>query len=97
LTKELKPSSGKKIAFSTNGTGSTGGQHIEECKSIHSYLPVQSSSSSRSKSSTKQQQQQQQQKRDTLKLIEEKVVKSLELMSRREIFLNRTPVAYDLR
>jgi hypothetical protein len=32
LTKELKPSSGKKTAFSTNGADSTGGQHIEECK-----------------------------------------------------------------
>ena len=27
-----------KIAFSTNGAGSTGGQHVEKCKSIHSYL-----------------------------------------------------------
>jgi len=38
LTKELKPSSGKKIAFSTNGAGSTGGQHVEECKLIHSFF-----------------------------------------------------------
>jgi hypothetical protein len=30
LTKELKPFSGKKTAFSTNGAGSTGGQHGEE-------------------------------------------------------------------
>jgi hypothetical protein len=29
-------------AFSTNGAGSTGSQHVEECKLIHSYLPVQS-------------------------------------------------------
>jgi len=35
LTKELKPSNGKKVAFSTNGAGSTGGQHVEECRSIH--------------------------------------------------------------
>jgi len=34
---EVKPSNGKKIAFSVNGAGSTGGQHVEECKSIHSY------------------------------------------------------------
>jgi hypothetical protein len=27
-------------AFSTNGSGSTGGQHVEECKSIHSDLLV---------------------------------------------------------
>jgi len=32
LTKELKPSSGKKIAFSANVAGSTGGQHVEEWK-----------------------------------------------------------------
>jgi hypothetical protein len=38
LTKELKPSSGKKTAFSTNGAGSTGSKHVEECKLIHSYL-----------------------------------------------------------
>jgi hypothetical protein len=51
LTKELKPSSEKKIAFSTNGAGSTmynmesyvqRGQPVQECKLIHSYLPVQS-------------------------------------------------------
>jgi hypothetical protein len=29
LTKELKPSSGKKTAFLTNGAGSTSGQHEE--------------------------------------------------------------------
>ena len=32
MTKELKPSSGKKTAFLTNGAGSTGGQHVEECE-----------------------------------------------------------------
>jgi hypothetical protein len=36
LTRDLKPSSGKKIAFSTNGAGTTGGYHVEECKLIHS-------------------------------------------------------------
>jgi hypothetical protein len=51
--------SGKKTAFSTNGAGSTGGQHVEECKLIHSYslpypyhIPVQSSSPSGSRTST---------------------------------------------
>ena len=34
----------KKTAFSTNGDGTTGGYHVEECKLIHSYLLVQSSS-----------------------------------------------------
>jgi hypothetical protein len=38
LTRELKPSSGKKkTAFSTNGAGTTGGYHEEECELIHSY------------------------------------------------------------
>jgi hypothetical protein len=41
LTKELKLSSGKKRAFSTNGDGSTDGQHVEKCRLIHSYLLVQ--------------------------------------------------------
>jgi hypothetical protein len=43
LTKELKPSSRKKTAFSTNGAGSPGGQQVEECKLIHSYFLDQSS------------------------------------------------------
>jgi hypothetical protein len=38
LIKELNPFSGKKTVFSTNGTGSSSGQHVEECKLIHSYL-----------------------------------------------------------
>jgi hypothetical protein len=38
LTKELKPSSGKKTAFSTNDAHLSGGQHVEECKAIHAYL-----------------------------------------------------------
>jgi hypothetical protein len=44
LDKELKPSSGKNTAFSTNGAGSTGGYHVEECELIHAYLLVQRSS-----------------------------------------------------
>jgi hypothetical protein len=32
LTGELKPSSGKKTASSTNGAGTTGGYHVEECE-----------------------------------------------------------------
>jgi hypothetical protein len=42
----------KKTAFSTNGAGSTGSQHVEECKFIHSFLPVQSSSPGGSNTST---------------------------------------------
>ena len=52
VTKGLKPSSGKKTAFSTNGAGTTGGYHVEECELIHSYLLVLSSSLSESKTST---------------------------------------------
>jgi hypothetical protein len=37
------------------------------------------------------------QKPDTLKLIEKKVLMSLEHMGTGEIFLNRTPIAYALR
>jgi hypothetical protein len=43
LKKELKPSNGKKIAFSTNGAGLTVGYYVEECELIHSYLLVQRS------------------------------------------------------
>jgi hypothetical protein len=88
LTKELESSSGKKTAFSTNGAGSTGGHHVEECELIHSYLLVRSSSPK---------DQGPPHKPDTLKLIEEKVGKTLEDMGAGEIFLNRTPTAYALR
>jgi hypothetical protein len=40
LTKEIKSSSGRKTAFSRNSFGSSGNQHGEECKSIHSYFLV---------------------------------------------------------
>jgi hypothetical protein len=49
--KETKASSGKKTVFSTNGAGSTGDQHVEEYKSIHAYLLVQTSSPSGSRTS----------------------------------------------
>jgi hypothetical protein len=32
LKKKLKPSSAKKTAFSTNGVGLTGSQHVKKCK-----------------------------------------------------------------
>jgi hypothetical protein len=38
LTKELKPSSGKKAEFSTNGAGSAGEYHAEECNLIHLFI-----------------------------------------------------------
>jgi len=50
-----KPSNGKKIAFLSNGAGSTGGQHVEECRLIHAYHPVQSLSPSGSRTSTSNQ------------------------------------------
>jgi hypothetical protein len=52
ITRELKPSSGRKTAFSTNGAGTTGCYHVEECKLIHSYLLVLRSNLSGSRSST---------------------------------------------
>jgi hypothetical protein len=79
---------GKKSAFSTNGACSTGGLHVEECKLIHSYPPVQSSSPGVKDCPIKP---------DTLNLIEEKVGKSLEHMSTEENFLNKTRMAYALR
>ena len=78
---------GKKTSFSTNGADSTGDQHVEECKLIHSYLLVQSSSLIGSRNS----------KPETLKLIEEKVGKSLENMGTGEKFLNRTAKACAVR
>jgi hypothetical protein len=39
--KGAKTSQWKKTPFSTNGVGLTGGQHVEECKSIHPYLLAQ--------------------------------------------------------
>jgi hypothetical protein len=40
LAEELKSSSGEKTAFSTNGAGTTGNYHVENCEFIHSYLLV---------------------------------------------------------
>jgi len=54
-TKETKASSRKNIAFSANGAGSTGGQHMEESKSPPSYCPGQSLSPSGSRTSTSNQ------------------------------------------
>jgi hypothetical protein len=88
LTKKLRPSSGKKIASSTNGAGSTGSYHVEECELIHSYLLVQSSNLTKLKNSTYNQ---------SMKLIEEKVGKTLEDMGTGERFLNRTSMTRAVR
>jgi hypothetical protein len=87
LTRELKPSSGKKRAFSTNGAGTTGHHHSScrrmridpflsfctklKCKWIKD-LHIRP---------------------ETLKLIEEKVGKILKDMGTGEKFLNRTAMA----
>jgi hypothetical protein len=38
LTRELKKYSGKKTAFSTNGAGTTGGCHVEECLFVFCFV-----------------------------------------------------------
>jgi hypothetical protein len=83
LTREQKPSSGKKTAFSTNGDSTTG-SYVEECKQTHSYLKSKWIKELHIKP-------------DTLKHIKEKVGKSLEDMGTGEIFLNRTAMACDVR
>ena len=50
--KGAKTTSGKKTAFSTNGAGTTGGYHVEECESIHTYLLVLRSNLSGSRNFT---------------------------------------------
>ena len=69
MTKDLKPSSGKITAFSTNGVDLTGAYHVEECKLFH-LSPCTKFNSKWIK--------QLHIKTKTLKLIEEKVGKSLE-------------------
>jgi hypothetical protein len=81
-----KPSSGKKTAFSTNGAGTTGGYQVEECELIHSYLLVESKWITDLHIKPK-----------TLKLIEEKVGKSLKDMGTGEKFLNRSAMACAVR
>jgi hypothetical protein len=85
LTRELKPSSGKKTVFSTNGAGTTGGYHVEECELIHSYLLCTKVKSKWIKELHI--------KPETLKLIEEKVGKTFEDMGTGDKFLNRTAMA----
>ena len=88
MTRDLKPSSGKKTAFSTNGAGTTGGYHVEECELIHSYLLVL-----RSKTLIKELHI----KPETLKCMEEKVGKTVEDMGTGTKFLNRTAMACAVR
>jgi len=81
LRKKPKSFSGKKVAYSTNGVGSSGGQHVKECKLTHSYLLVKKFKSTWIKDFHI--------KPDTLNLIEEKVGKSLEHIGMGEDSLNQ--------
>jgi hypothetical protein len=73
----------KKDAFSTNGAGTTGGFHVEECELIHSSCTKLKSTWIKELHI----------KPETLKLIEEKVGESLEDMGTGEKFLNITAMA----
>jgi hypothetical protein len=88
LTRELKLSSGKKTAFSTNGAGTTGSYHEEECILIHSYLLVKVKSKWIKELHIKP---------ETLKLIEKKVGKSLKDMGTGEKFLIRRAMTCTVR
>jgi hypothetical protein len=86
LTKKLKPSSGKKTAFSTNGAGTSGRHHVENAKFLSPSNKIKSKWITELHITP-----------ETVKLIEEKVGKSLEDMGTREKFLNRTAMACALR
>jgi hypothetical protein len=83
LTKELKPSSGKKTAFSTNS------YHVEECELIHFLSPCTKLKSKWIKELHIQP--------ETLKLIEEKVGENLEDKGIGGKFLNRTAMSCAVR
>ena len=82
MTKYLKQSSGKKTASSTNGAGPTGGYHVRRIWIDPFLSPCTKFKSKWSKDLHI--------KPETLKLIEEKVGKSLEGMGTGKKFLNRT-------
>ena len=74
----------KKTAFSTNGTGTTRGYHVEDCELIF-LSPCTKVKPKWIKELHI--------KPETLKIIEEKVGKTLENMGTGEKFLNRTAMA----
>jgi hypothetical protein len=84
----LKSCSGKKIAFSTNGAGSTLGYHVEECELIL-FISCTKFKSKWIKALHI--------KPEILKSIEENVGKSLKVMNTGEKFLNRTAIACAIR
>ena len=90
MTREQKPSSGKKTAYSTNGAGTTGGIHSCRRMRIDPFLsPCIKVKSKWIKELHI--------KPETVKLIDEKVGKSLEDMGTGEKFLNRTAMACAVR
>jgi hypothetical protein len=90
LTRELKPCSGKKTAFSTNGAGTTGGYHVVTRMQIDPFLSPYTKVKSKWIKEFHI-------TPETLKLIEEKVGKSLKDMGIGEKFLNKTAMACALR
>ena len=82
----------KKTAFSTNGAGTTGCYHVEECELIQYYPVLYPCTKVKSKWIKDLHI-----KQETLKLIEKKVGKSLEDMGTGEKFLNRTAMACSVR
>jgi hypothetical protein len=90
LIRDLKPSSGKMTAFSTNGAGTTGSYHVEEWE-IDPFLFLCTKLKSKWVKDL-------QIKPETMKFIEEKVgKKSLEYKDTGEKFLNRTAMACTVR
>ena len=90
MTRELKPSSGKKTAFSTNGAGTTG--YLLSCRRMRIDPFLSPCTKVKSKWIKELHI-----KPETLKLIEEKVGKSLEDMGTGKKFLNRTSMACAVR
>jgi hypothetical protein len=82
LTREPKPSSGKKTAFSTNGAGTVGGYHVRRMQIDPFLCPCTKVKYKWIKELHI--------KPETVKLIEEKVEKSLKDMGTGGKFLNRT-------
>jgi hypothetical protein len=87
LTRDLNQPVEKR-AFSTNGAGTTGCYHVENCELIHFYLLLLRSNLVDQGLHIKP---------GTVKLIEEKVGKSLKDMGTGEKFLNRTAMACAVR
>ena len=88
LTKNLKPSGGKKTAHSTNSAGSMGSYHVDECKLIHLIFLY--------KAQVQVDQGPPHKTRHT-KTNRKNVWKILEHMGTGGNFLNKAPIAYALK